>query len=63
MNKNIVYEQEQEGESMTESAVSVKGKAGMGNYYVVDIFVKNGPNDDESTLLVTPESTYYWHEK
>lgn len=63
MNKNIVYEQEQEGETMTDSAVSVKGKAGMGNYYIADIFIKNGANDDESTLLVTPESTYYWHEK
>ena len=48
---------------MTESSVSVTGKAGMGNYYVADFFVKNGPNDDDSTLLFAPESVYYWHEK
>lgn len=63
MNKNIVYEQEQTGQTMTESSLSVTGKAGMGNYYVADFFVKNGPNDDESALLVAPESVYYWHEK
>lgn len=63
MRKNIVYEQEQEGEEMVDSSVSVTGRAGMGNYYIVDIFKKNGVNDDFSTLQVTPESTFYWHEK
>jgi len=48
---------------MTDSAVSVDGKAGMGNYYVVDIFRKHGVNDDQSTLTFTPEATFYWHEK
>lgn len=63
MRKNIVYAGEQTGESMVDSAVSVTGKPGMGNYYVMDIFVKHGVNDDQSTLTFTPESTFYWHEK
>lgn len=63
MRKNIMYEGEQTGENMIDSAVSVTGKPGMGNYYVVDIFVKHGDNDDASTLKFTPESTFYWHEK
>jgi len=63
MRKNIVYKGEQTGENMTDSAVSVDGKAGMGNYYVVDIFRKHGVNDDVSTLTFTPEATFYWHEK
>lgn len=63
MRKNIVYKGEQTGENMVDSAVSVEGRAGMGNYYVVDIFRKHGVNDDQSTLTFTPEATFYWHEK
>ena len=63
MRHNIVYKGEQEGESMTDSSVSVEGKAGMGNYYIMDIFRKHGDNDDVSQLKFTPESTFFWHEK
>lgn len=63
MRHNVVYEGEQSGESMVDSAVSVSGRAGMGNYYIMDIFRKHGANDDQSTLTFTPESTFYWHEK
>nr|QXN75616.1 MAG: capsid protein [Genomoviridae sp.] len=63
MGHNIVYAGEQTGESMVDSAVSVSGRPGMGNYYVVDIFRKHGINDDQSTLTFTPEATFYWHEK
>lgn len=63
MGHNIVYEEEQAGENMVDSSVSVTGKAGMGNYYIMDIFRKHGVNDDQSTLTYTPESTFYWHEK
>lgn len=63
MRKRLVYEEEQQGENMVESGVSVTGRAGMGNYYVVDIFRKHGVNDDSSTLSFTPEATFYWHEK
>lgn len=63
MEKNIVYAGEQEGETMVDESTSVTGKAGMGNYYVVDIFRKHGVNDDQSTLTFTPEATFYWHEK
>ncbi|AYP28710.1 MAG: capsid protein [Gemykibivirus turti1] len=63
MRKNIVYDGEQDGEKMIDSGVSVTGRAGMGNYYVVDIFRKHGINDDQSTLTFTPEASFYWHEK
>lgn len=63
MRHNIVYEGEQAGESMVDSSVSVTGRAGMGNYYIMDIFRKHGVNDNESTLTFTPESTFFWHEK
>lgn len=63
MRKNLTYEQEQDGEKMIDSSVSVTGRLGMGNYYVVDIFRKHGANDDQSTLTFTPEASLYWHEK
>ncbi|AGU67654.1 capsid protein [Black robin associated gemykibivirus 1] len=63
MRKNVVYADEQAGEGMVDSGVSVTGKVGMGNYYVMDIFTKHGLNDDQSTLSYEPESTFFWHEK
>lgn len=63
MQQNVVYEGEQAGEKMIDSSVSATGRYGMGNYYIVDIFRKHGPNEDQSTLTFTPESTFYWHEK
>ena len=63
MESNLAYREEQEGETMTESAVSVTGRVGMGNYYVIDMFRKHGVNDDQSTLTFTPEATFFWHEK
>lgn len=63
MESNLAYREEQEGETMTESAVSVTGRVGMGNYYVIDMFRKHGVNDDVSTLTFTPEATFFWHEK
>ncbi|QCS35904.1 capsid protein [Capybara genomovirus 12] len=63
MHHNIVYDGEQSGESMVDSATSVTGRPGMGNYYIVDIFRKHGVNDNDSTLTFTPEATFYWHEK
>ena len=63
MHHNIVYDGEQSGESMVDSATSVTGRPGMGNYYIVDIFRKYGVNDNDFILTFTPEATFYWHEK
>lgn len=63
MESTLAYREEQNGETMTESAVSVTGRVGMGNYYVIDMFRKHGVNDDQSTLTFTPEATFFWHEK
>ncbi|WGD01135.1 MAG: capsid protein [Genomoviridae sp.] len=63
MESNIAYQEEQRGETMSDSSVSVTGRVGMGNYYVIDMFRKHGNNDDQSTLTFTPEATFFWHEK
>lgn len=66
MNKNLVYNDDELGEDETVDWHSTTGKAGMGDYYVVDFITSNGgtggttPTD---TLTFSPEATLYWHEK
>jgi len=63
MNKNLVYEDDEDGNETNPGAASTSGKAGMGDYYVVD-FIQSGPqSSDGSQLAFAPESTLYWHEK
>ncbi|AGU67664.1 capsid protein [Gerygone associated gemycircularvirus 3] len=63
MNKNIVYDDDESGTSETTSYYSVDSKAGMGDYYVWDIFT-SGPGGTATDLLRCDiSSTLYWHEK
>jgi hypothetical protein len=67
MRKNLVYNEDENGESMVESYYSVEGRAGMGDYYIADFFEhdEQGINSDvdPSNLLFDPQATYYWHER
>lgn len=64
MNKNVVYEDEEAGDSMFTSAVSTESRAGMGDYYVVDFFESNvGGEAGTDDLEFQPHATFYWHEK
>lgn len=64
MNKNIVYEDEEAGDSMFTSAVSTESRAGMGDYYVTDFFEPNrGGVAGDDDLEFQPHATFYWHEK
>lgn len=62
MNKNLVYSNDEEGDSMSPDIRSTTGRAGMGDYYVVDIIqCVTGAAADHMTF--NPEATLYWHEK
>nr|QXN75652.1 MAG: capsid protein [Genomoviridae sp.] len=64
MNKNVVYEDEEAGDSMFTSAVSTESRAGMGDYYVTDFFEPNrGGVAGDDDLEFQPHATFYWHEK
>ena len=63
MNKNLVYDDDENGDGETSSGYSTTGKAGMGDYYVYDIFVPRYGGAASSQLMFTPESSLYWHEK
>nr|UTM74965.1 capsid protein [Tick-associated circular DNA virus] len=63
MNHNLLYDDEEVGTEESPSNLSVKGTAGMGDYYIVDI-ISGGTGSTTSDLLsFDPESTLYWHEK
>lgn len=63
MNKTLVYDDDERGDAMVSSNSSTLGRAGMGDYYIVDLFRcrYNGGTADQLTF--TPNATLYWHEK
>lgn len=63
MNKNLVYDDDEAGDRMTASPISVQSKLGMGDYYVYDIFVPGVGATATDILNVGAVSSLYWHEK
>ena len=63
MRKNIVYDDDEIGDKMTSQNFSAVGKAGMGDYYVVDIFRCRYNASTNDQLTFTPHASLYWHEK
>lgn len=63
MNKNLVYNDDENGEGMSTGYASTASKQGMGDYYILDLFqagIGGGPTD---IINVFSNSTLYWHEK
>lgn len=63
MNKNLVYDDEENGDVMQASNFSVTDKRGMGDYLIVDIFQAHGTGSETDILRVQSETCLYWHEK
>lgn len=63
MNKTLVYNDDELGGSTTAQQFSTIGKAGMGDYYVMDLFRARTGATTSDLLSFRPESTLYWHEK
>jgi len=62
MNKNLVYANDESGETETAEVLSSRGRHGMGDYYVLDFFKCADPSNPH-LLDFNPEATLYWHEK
>lgn len=62
INKNLVYGDEEIGNQMFSSYKSTTGKPGIGDVYIFDMFAALR-NSEGSTLLYSPTTTLYWHEK
>lgn len=63
MNKNLVYNDDENGEGEDTSYFSVGDKRGMGDYYVLDVFQAGTGASASDLLNVFSNSTLYWHEK
>lgn len=63
MNKNLVYNDDESGAAMTTSYTSTQARPGMGDYYILDIFVPGIGGSATDLLNVDSQATLYWHEK
>lgn len=63
MNHNLVYDDDENGETEVSSYYSVDSKAGMGDYYVIDIINPGSGSTSTDLLLLRDNATLYWHEK
>lgn len=63
INKNLVYDDEENGPIEATSVFSVLDKRGCGDMYVIDIFKPGAGLQSTSVLYFKPEATLYWHEK
>lgn len=63
MNKTMQYQGDENGPAWTFARMSTTGNAGMGDYYIIDLFkaATGGTADDQ--MVVDYTSTLYWHEK
>jgi len=63
MNKNLVYDDDESGETEVTSYWSTSAKPGMGDYYVYDIVTPGQGGTSADLLLLQSTTSLYWHEK
>lgn len=63
MKRTLVYDDDEAGGGESASGFSTIGRAGMGDYYVLDMFRARQGSATTDQLTVRPEATLYWHEK
>lgn len=63
MNKNLVYNDDEQGEAEATSYYSTSSKQGMGDYYVYDIIQPGVGGGATDLMNIFSNSTLYWHEK
>lgn len=63
MKKTLVYDDDETGGAQSPQSLSTLGKAGMGDYYIIDMFRARQGSATTDQLTVRPEATLYWHER
>lgn len=63
MNKNIVYDDDENGGVENTVNYSTSSKQGMGDYYVYDIIQAGLGGSSTDLCAIYANSTLYWHEK
>lgn len=63
LNKNLVYDDDENGASETTVYYSTDAKAGMGDYFIVDYLVPGVGGTSTDVININCTATLYWHEK
>lgn len=63
MNRNLTYNDDEQGITEFGDYFSVQDKRGMGDFYVMDIFLPASFGTNQDVLAVNSQSRLYWHEK
>lgn len=63
MSHNLVYGDDESGDGEVTSYVSTTSKAGMGDYYVMDLIFPGTGGTTSDVLQMSCHSTLYWHER
>jgi hypothetical protein len=63
MNKNLTYDDDENGETEVGSYFSTTSKEGMGDYYVIDYITAGVGGTSSDYMYFNCNSTMYWHEK
>ncbi|MGL9687929.1 MAG: hypothetical protein ACQBVK_04175 [Candidatus Phytoplasma sp. TWB_XP] len=63
MNKNLVYDDDENGAAMDSSYYSTQSKAGQGDYFIVDYLVPGVGGTSSDIININCSATLYWHEK
>lgn len=63
MNKNLYYDDDENGAGEVTVNYSVTDKRGMGDYHIFDFFSQGSSGNSADLLKIRFTSTMYWHEK
>lgn len=63
MNKNLVYDDDENGDLEQSQYYSTSSKAGMGDYFVMDFIAPGAGASSTDIMQIVANSTLYWHEK
>lgn len=63
MNKNLYYDDDENGAAEYSVTYSVRDKRGMGDYHIFDFFSQGSSGSTSDLLKIRFTSTMYWHEK
>lgn len=63
MNKTLVYDDDESGVAESSSHYSVDSRAGMGDYYIMDIIQPGIGATSTDLINIVANSTMYWHER
>lgn len=63
VNKNLVYDDDENGIGEDTARISTPGKPGVGDMYIYDILRAEAAATTSDVLLFEPNAVVYWHEK